>query len=59
MCVRNFFRLQQSERCPVCKIEWPGDRFVGERAIANTQQTAQARRRMMDMGNNEGSGDES
>ncbi|CRG88690.1 hypothetical protein PISL3812_05724 [Talaromyces islandicus] len=49
-CIRNFFRLQQSERCPVCKIEWPGDRFVGERAITSTQtQAAQGRRRAMDM----------
>ncbi|CAI7659489.1 unnamed protein product [Penicillium pancosmium] len=33
-CVRNFFRMQQAEKCPVCKQDWPGDKFVGERAIA-------------------------
>ncbi|KAJ5241746.1 DNA repair protein Nse1 [Penicillium citrinum] len=33
-CVRNYFRMQQAEKCPVCKQDWPGDKFVGERAIA-------------------------
>ncbi|CAG8195905.1 unnamed protein product [Penicillium salamii] len=32
-CIRNFFRMQQAEKCPVCQAEWPGDHFVGERAI--------------------------
>ncbi|KAJ5624767.1 Nse1 non-SMC component of SMC5-6 complex-domain-containing protein [Penicillium lagena] len=36
-CMRNFFRMQQAEKCPVCKEEWPGDKFVGERAIAAQQ----------------------
>ena len=35
-CMRNFFRVQQAERCPVCKKEWPGDKFVGERAMASS-----------------------
>jgi len=26
--------MQQTEKCPVCKQDWPGDKFVGERAIA-------------------------
>lgn len=25
--------MQQAEKCPVCKIDWPGDKFVGEKAI--------------------------
>jgi hypothetical protein len=25
--------MQQEEKCPVCKEEWPGDKFVGERAL--------------------------
>ncbi|KAJ5110624.1 hypothetical protein N7532_001159 [Penicillium argentinense] len=33
-CVRNFFRAQQAEKCPICKQDWPGDKFVGERAVA-------------------------
>ncbi|EZF65018.1 hypothetical protein H104_02764 [Trichophyton rubrum CBS 289.86] len=32
-CIRNFFRLQQAEVCPVCKTRWTGDCFVGERAL--------------------------
>ncbi|KAL4877853.1 Nse1 non-SMC component of SMC5-6 complex-domain-containing protein [Aspergillus karnatakaensis] len=32
-CMRNFFRVQKAEQCPVCKAPWPGDRFVGERAV--------------------------
>lgn len=26
--------MQQAQKCPVCKQDWPGDKFVGERAIA-------------------------
>ncbi|EKV08604.1 DNA repair protein Nse1, putative [Penicillium digitatum] len=33
-CMRNFFRMQQAEKCPVCQKEWPGDKFVGERALS-------------------------
>jgi len=33
ICVRNFFRMQKAENCPVCKVPWPGDKYVGERAI--------------------------
>ncbi|KAL4891436.1 Nse1 non-SMC component of SMC5-6 complex-domain-containing protein [Aspergillus ambiguus] len=44
-CVRNFFRMQQAERCPVCKAAWPGDRFVGERAITTSEKYQQGKRR--------------
>jgi RNA polymerase subunit RPABC4/transcription elongation factor Spt4 len=37
--------MQQAEKCPVCKAPWPGDKFVGERAITSTEQSVQARRR--------------
>lgn len=37
--MRNFFRVQQAERCPVCKKEWPGDYFVGERAMVASRGT--------------------
>lgn len=33
--MRNFFRMQQAEQCPVCKADWPGDHFVGERALSS------------------------
>ncbi|KAJ5454161.1 uncharacterized protein N7458_005117 [Penicillium daleae] len=32
-CVRNFFRMQKAEKCPVCKEDWSGEKFVGERAV--------------------------
>ncbi|KAI1971524.1 hypothetical protein LOZ53_003755 [Ophidiomyces ophidiicola] len=35
MCTRNFFRLQRGEVCPLCKTNWTGDHFVGERAIGD------------------------
>lgn len=39
--MRNFFRVQRAEKCPVCKEDWPGDKFVGERAVtsANRRQS--------------------
>ncbi|GIK05280.1 hypothetical protein Aspvir_009384 [Aspergillus viridinutans] len=45
MCTRNFFRMRQAEQCPVCKAPWPGDKFVGERAITTTDAYMQGRRR--------------
>ncbi|KAJ0419204.1 Nse1 non-SMC component of SMC5-6 complex-domain-containing protein [Aspergillus carlsbadensis] len=39
-CMRNFFRVRRAEQCPVCRAPWPGDKYVGERAV----QTGQARR---------------
>ncbi|KAI4187518.1 MAG: hypothetical protein L6R41_002764 [Letrouitia leprolyta] len=39
----NFFRMQRSRDCPLCKTEWIGDNFVGERAAPKTGQ--QGRRR--------------
>ncbi|ODM17070.1 hypothetical protein SI65_07469 [Aspergillus cristatus] len=44
-CIRNFFRMQQAEKCPVCKAAWPGDKFVGERAITSTDRYLQGKRR--------------
>ncbi|KAM5447718.1 hypothetical protein MaudCBS49596_005737 [Microsporum audouinii] len=42
-CIRNFFRLQQAEVCPVCKTSWTGDCFVGERAITSQQPQGRSR----------------
>jgi non-structural maintenance of chromosomes element 1 len=55
--VRNFFRMQQAERCPVCKIAWPGDKFVGERAVTSTERYMQGRRRSNNTQEDEGEGD--
>lgn len=42
ICTQNFFRMQRSRDCPLCKTEWTGNDFVGERAAPKNQQ---ARRR--------------
>ncbi|KAK2734698.1 hypothetical protein FQN57_001468 [Myotisia sp. PD_48] len=41
-CTARFFRLQQEEKCPVCKSDWTGEHLVGEAAAS---QGAQARSR--------------
>lgn len=40
--MRNFFRMQQAEKCPVCKEDWPGDMFVGEKAITANPRSSHA-----------------
>lgn len=37
--------MQQEEKCPVCKAPWPGDKFVGEKAITAKDQNPQNRQR--------------
>lgn len=37
--------MQQAEKCPVCKAAWPGDKFVGERAVTSTDRYLQGKRR--------------
>lgn len=37
--------MQQAEKCPVCKAPWPGNKFVGEKALTTTDQNLQSRRR--------------
>lgn len=32
-CSQSFFRAQRSSKCPLCKAEWTGKDFVGERAV--------------------------
>ncbi|KAL1996085.1 hypothetical protein VTN49DRAFT_408 [Thermomyces lanuginosus] len=44
-CIRNTFRVQRSEQCPVCKAPWPGDRYVGEKAMTSTVRGTQGCRR--------------
>jgi RING finger family protein len=31
-CVDTFFRGQDARKCPLCRSEWTGRDFVGERA---------------------------
>lgn len=37
--------MQQAEKCPVCKADWPHNKFVGERAITTSEQYLQGKRR--------------
>jgi len=55
LCVRNFFRMQKAEKCPVCKAPWPGDKYVGERALTTSERSTQGGRR----GRNTGDGNPS
>ena len=34
ICTQNLFRVQKSRKCPICKTDWSGEDFVGERAAA-------------------------
>lgn len=36
ICTQNFFRVQKSSKCPMCRKEWTGDFYVGERAVDST-----------------------
>ncbi|MCJ1289359.1 hypothetical protein MMC34_000891 [Xylographa carneopallida] len=36
ICTQNFFRVQKSKKCALCKTDWTGNDFVGERAAAAT-----------------------
>ncbi|KAI9820308.1 MAG: hypothetical protein M1827_005930 [Pycnora praestabilis] len=45
LCASNFFRVQKAKRCPVCKKDWTGTDYVGERAITTTEKYLQGRRR--------------
>ncbi|KAL2833739.1 Nse1 non-SMC component of SMC5-6 complex-domain-containing protein [Aspergillus cavernicola] len=49
-CMRNFFRVQKAEQCPVCRAPWPGDKFVGERAIVPTQNNRSSNQRRSAVG---------
>ncbi|KAI9859066.1 MAG: hypothetical protein M1824_003906 [Vezdaea acicularis] len=35
-CTVNFFRVQKSQKCPICKNDWTGEDFVGERAVTTS-----------------------
>lgn len=44
ICVQNFFRTQSSKKCPLCRTDWTGSDFVGERAAMSTQHKPAKRR---------------
>lgn len=39
ICTQNFFRIQKSKKCALCKTEWSGKLFVGERAITSSDKS--------------------
>lgn len=45
ICKQNFFRVQKSTQCPLCRTDWTNNQtFVGERAAASTNNQSQGRR---------------
>ena len=47
ICTQNVFRLQRGHTCPVCKKEWDGKHFVGEKAITTSDAYLKGKRRSM------------
>jgi len=45
ICTQNFFRMQRSQTCPVCKTAWDGKSFVGEKAITTSESYLVGKRR--------------
>ncbi|EXJ92910.1 hypothetical protein A1O3_01466 [Capronia epimyces CBS 606.96] len=45
ICTQNFFRMQRSQTCPICKTEWDGQHYVGEKAITTSESYQSGRRR--------------
>ncbi|KIV84723.1 hypothetical protein PV11_00489 [Exophiala sideris] len=45
ICTQNFFRMQRSQTCPVCKTEWDGQHYVGEKAITTSDSYQNGRRK--------------
>ncbi|KIW81265.1 hypothetical protein Z517_04290 [Fonsecaea pedrosoi CBS 271.37] len=41
----NFFRIHRSSRCPLCRTEWDGEHFVGEKAITTSESYQTGKRR--------------
>lgn len=45
ICTQNFFRMQRGNTCPVCKNEWDGQHYVGEKAITTSESYLKGKRR--------------
>jgi hypothetical protein len=37
--------MQQAQKCPICKTDWTGDHFVGEKALNTSNRPLQNNRR--------------
>jgi len=44
ICQEAFLRAQRAEKCPKCSRLWVGDRYVGERAVTQTEAYQRGRR---------------
>ncbi|KAK5250150.1 hypothetical protein LTS13_002367 [Exophiala xenobiotica] len=45
ICTQNFFRMHRSQTCPICKTEWDGEHYVGEKAITTSESYQMSRRK--------------
>lgn len=45
MCQDAFWRARRSKKCPKCDTVWQGNRYVGERAVTETEAYRRGRRR--------------
>ncbi|KIW16828.1 hypothetical protein PV08_04018 [Exophiala spinifera] len=45
ICTQNFFRMQRSQTCPICKTDWDGQHYVGEKAITMSESYQMSRRK--------------
>ena len=43
-CTASQFRVQQREECPICKVDWTGNNFVGEKAVGRGASSQPQRR---------------
>ena len=45
ICAQGFWRTQPSRQCPICKTEWTGNNFVGEKAVVSSERNTQVKRK--------------
>lgn len=45
ICTQSFFRMQRAHTCPVCKKEWDGKHYVGEKAVTTSESYLKGKRR--------------
>jgi hypothetical protein len=45
ICTQNFFRMHRTQACPICKTEWDGEHYVGEKAITTSESYQMSRRK--------------
>ncbi|MCJ1355308.1 MAG: hypothetical protein MMC33_005299 [Icmadophila ericetorum] len=43
ICIENFFKVQKSKKCPICKTDWTGKDHVGELAASKSSKRPNSR----------------